>query len=447
MSLGVLRDRNFRLLWAGSTISGLGSWLLVVAAPVQAYRLTGSTMAISLTLVLETVPVLLVGPWAGVLADRYSRRATMVAADLLSAAGVALILMGTTPARISFIYAGLLAENTAAAFFQPAARALIPAVVGPGPGLAAANSLSAFTGGAARLIVPPLGALLLAAVGFEGVVGIDVASYLASAAMSAALAGAVASASAAGRHAAGPHAAGPHGGGPDSGGPDRGGFFGLGRATGQLLDGMRYLGRTPLLRGLIMTSWAYWTVNAAGSVLLVPFVVRRLGGQGPDIGYLIAGLGAGYLIGAAASRPVISRYRTRPVLVTAYAAVGVCLAALFNAPTLTAAVIAAALAGIPGAVALVVTQCSVQAAAPDAVLGRVCAAFGASDAAAAIAGALLAPALTAAAGLPATLEILGPALVAVAAAAMILLPRLPVPAARSARLAQLAAGPENDEFV
>jgi hypothetical protein len=381
----------------------------------------------------------------------------MVAADLLSAAGVALILMGTTPARISFIYAGLLAENTAAAFFQPAARALIPAVVGPGPGLAAANSLSAFTGGAARLIVPPLGALLLAAVGFEAVVGIDVASYLASAAMSAALAGAVASASAAGRHAAlphgggphgggphvaGPHAAGPHGGGPDSGRPDSGGFFGLGRAAGQLLDGMRYLGRTPLLRGLIMTSWAYWTVNAAGSVLLVPFVVRRLGGQGPDIGYLIAGLGAGYLIGAAASRAVISRYRTRPVLVTAYAAVGACLAAMFNAPTLTAAVIAAALAGIPGAVALVVTQCSVQAAAPDAVLGRVCAAFGASDAAAAIAGALLAPALTAAAGLPATLEVLGPALVAVAAAAMILLPRLPVPAARSARLAQLAADPE-----
>jgi hypothetical protein len=115
---------------------------------------------------------------------------------------------------------------------------------------------------------------------------------------------------------------------------------------------------------------------------------------------------------------------------------------MFNAPTLTAAVIAAALAGIPGAVALVVTQCSVQAAAPDAVLGRVCAAFGASDAAAAIAGALLAPALTAAAGLPATLEVLGPALVAVAAAAMILLPRLPVPAARSARLAQLAADPE-----
>ncbi len=440
MSLGVLRDRNFRLLWAGSTISSLGSWLLVVAAPVQAFRLTGSTMAISLTLVLETVPVLLVGPWAGVLADRYSRRATMVAADLLSAAGVALILMGTTPARISFIYAGLLAENTAAAFFQPAARALIPAVVGPGPGLAAANSLSAFTGGAARLIVPPLGALLLAAVGFEAVVGIDVASYLVSAAMSVTLAGAVASA--AGRHAAGPHAAGPHGGGPDSGRPDSGGFFGLSRAAGQLLDGMRYLGRTPLLRGLIITSWAYWTVNAAGTVLLVPFVVRRLGGQGPDIGYLIAGLGAGYLIGAAASRAVISRYRTRPVLVTAYAAVGVCLAALFNAPTLTAAVIAAALAGIPGAVALVVTQCSVQAAAPDAVLGRVCAAFGASDAAAAIAGALLALALTAAAGLPATLEILGPALVAVAAAAMILLPRLPVPAARSARLAQLAADPE-----
>src|SRR5450755_788553 len=138
MGIGILRNRDFRLLWAGSTISGLGSWLLVVAAPVQAYRLTGSSLAVSLTLVIEAAPALLVGPWAGVLADRYSHRATMVAADVLSAAGVSLILFGTTPARIWTIYAGLLTENLAVAFFRPAARAILPATVGTGADLAAA---------------------------------------------------------------------------------------------------------------------------------------------------------------------------------------------------------------------------------------------------------------------------------------------------------------------
>jgi hypothetical protein len=109
--------------------------------------------------------------------------------------------------------------------------------------------------------------------------------------------------------------------------------------------------------------------------------------------------------------------------VTAYAAVGACFLALFNAPTLPAAVAAAALTGIPGAVATVATQCGIQASAPDAVLGRVGAAFCASDAAAAIVGALLAPTLTAAAGLPGTLDILAGAVTAVAALAYALLPR------------------------
>jgi MFS family permease len=349
MGIGILRNRDFRLLWAGSTISGLGSWLLVVAAPVQAFRLTGSALAISLTLVLEAAPALLVGPWAGVLADRYSRKAIMIGGDLLSSAGVALILMGTTPARIWLIYAGLLAENLAVAFFRPAARALIPATVGTGADLAAANSLSAFTGGAVRLIAPPLGAFLLSVIGFEAVVGIDAASYVLSAALTALITGSVTRAA--------PPAA------DDA-------LRGMRLAAGQLRDGARYLAGTPLLRGLLISSWAYWTVNAAATVLLVPFVVRRLGGQGQDIGYLIAGLGVGYLIGSAASRPVITRYPARSILVTAYAAVGACFLALFNAPTLPAAVAAAALTGIPGAVATVATQRGIQASAPDAVLGR-----------------------------------------------------------------------------
>jgi predicted MFS family arabinose efflux permease len=162
---------------------------------------------------------------------------------------------------------------------------------------------------------------------------------------------------------------------------------------------LRFVAGTPLLRGLLITTWAYWTANGALTVLLVPYLVERLHRPGADVGYLLSGLGLGYLLGAAAAARVIARYPPRTILVAGYAGVGVCLLALFNVPTLPAAVVAAALAGIPGAIVLVVSQHRVQAGTPDAILGRVGAAFYASDATAAVAGALLAPALTHAAGL------------------------------------------------
>lgn len=60
----ILTHPGFRLLWASGTISGLGSWLLVVALPFRVFQLTGSPAATGLTLALESLPALLIGPWA-----------------------------------------------------------------------------------------------------------------------------------------------------------------------------------------------------------------------------------------------------------------------------------------------------------------------------------------------------------------------------------------------
>ncbi|MGC9667792.1 MFS transporter [Planosporangium sp. 12N6] len=393
-TIGVLRNRTFRLLWTGSTVSALGSWLLVVAAPYQVFRLTGSTPATGLALAVEAAPAMLVGPWAGVLVDRVDRRTTMIVADLFSAAGVALVLLGTTPSRLGFVYLGLLAENLAVVFFRPAAQAAVPAVVSGGE-LVAANALTGFAGGAARLLGPPLGTVLLSAGGLGLVVGIDVASYLGSAAATAAV-----TLPRTRRPAAHPFAA--------------------RDVVSQLRDGLRHLLTAPVLRGLLITGWAYLTANAALGALLVPFVVGRLARPGQDIGYLLAGLGVGYLAGSAVSRRLIDRFPIRSVVTATYAAVGACFVALFNAPTLLLATVAAAASGVPGAVALVATQHRIQADTPDHVRGRVGAVFYASDASATVAGALLAPALTAVMGLHLGLTVLTGAVVATAVAALVL---------------------------
>lgn len=385
----LVRRRDVRRLVTAAAISQLGTWMLLVAVPYQVFQVTGSATATSLALALEALPTIVVGPWAGAAVDRWDRRRVMVAADLLAAAGVALMLAGTTPDRLVLLYAGVLVETFASVFFRPASGALLPSLTGTGPDLAGANAALAFVGGAVRLVGPPLGTLLVSVGGLGLVVGVDVASYLVSAALTAAL----------------PRVA-------------RSGA----RVAAGVRAGLRLVAGTSLLRGLLATTWVYWTANAALTALLVPFVVRRLHCPGQDVGYLFSGLGVGYLVGSALARRVVLRYPTRTVLTVCYLGVGGCFLLMFGAPTLAVAVVGAALSGVPGSVASIAVRHRVQVDVDGGALGRVGAAFAGSDALAAVAGAALAPVLVAAAGLPATLTACSVLVLAAAAAVPVLVP-------------------------
>jgi MFS family permease len=389
----LLRENtDFRRLWFGSAVSALGSWLLVVAVPVQVFRLTHSVVSTGLTVALESLPAVLVGPWAGVFVDRWSRRRTMIVADLVSAAAVAAMVLADRPGRIPLLYAAVVVENVAVVFNRPAARAAIPRVVGTGPGLARANGLAAGAAGVARLAGPPLGALLLTGGGFAVAARVDAATYLVSAAATGLVTTAL--------------------------GPSRRAGPRVRDLAADLRDGFGFIVATPPLRGALASSWLFLVGNGGLTALLVPFTVERLTGRGADLGYVIAGLGVGYLAGAAAAPRLIARLPTGALLAGAQAATGLCFLALFNARDLPLATAAAAAAALPGAVYLVTVQHLVQVVTPDAVLGRVAAAFSAGDAAAAVVGSVAGPALAAAVGLPAGLNLLGLAVVVTAASAL-----------------------------
>ncbi|MEV0795217.1 MFS transporter [Kribbella sp. NPDC050459] len=383
--------RDFRRLWLSGAISGIGSWLLAVAIPFHVFALTGSAVATGLTLALEALPALLIGPWAGVLLERWNLARAMWIADLVSAAAVGLILTADH-GRIWPIYLAILLENTATTVFRPAARALLPAVVGTGKELATANAVNAATGSAIRLAAPPLGALLLAGPGIEFVLAVDIASYLLSAAIIATVRTR--------RHS----------------------------CTGEAprpLEGFRATIEHRALRGILIGQTTFLTANAGLTALLVPFTVGRLHAPGYVVGYLISGLGAGYLLGAALSTKAARLLGTRELLALTQLATAAAFFALFNAPNVPIAIVAAAFIGLPGSILLITAQTTIQRAAPPEVLASVSAIFFAADSLALLIGALAAPTVTLVLGLPLTLNVIAALAVGAAAVTPAVVPRHP----------------------
>ncbi|WP_165956911.1 MFS transporter [Kribbella antibiotica] len=371
--MDILRNRDFRRLWISSGVSGIGSWLLVVALPVQVFMLTGSAAATGLTVALEALPPLLLGPWAGAWLDRMDLSRAMWIADLVSAAAVAAILFADKD-RIWVIYLAVLIENAATTVFRPAARALVPAVVGTGAELAKANALSAVSASTIRLVAPPLGALLLTGPGITTVLIVDIASYLLSAATIATIRRRPSASSTAEAPSVG------------------------------VRPGIRYIARHRGLRGILLGQTLFLTANAGLTALLVPFTVERLHAPGATIGYLISGLGAGYLLGAAISAKAQSWLGIRELLVATQLATAAAFFLLVNSPSVALAVGAAVLIGLPGSVLLITAETTIQRSAPAEMLARIGALFFAADSLALIIGALAAPAITLLIGLPATLN-------------------------------------------
>ena len=82
--LSLLRDnRNFRLLYIGQTISQLGDWFNAVAVFALLLDLTGSATAVAWMMIVQFLPVAIVGPLAGVVVDRVNRRQLMIVTDIL----------------------------------------------------------------------------------------------------------------------------------------------------------------------------------------------------------------------------------------------------------------------------------------------------------------------------------------------------------------------------
>jgi MFS family permease len=368
--LQALRIRDFRLLWFGGLVSSLGSWLLVLAIPAHVFLVTGSLRDTGLTLAAEYLPLLVLGPVAGVFADRWDRRRLMIAADLFRAGAVAVMLLGTPPWRYWVLYVALVGESSGYVLFTPALQARIPAIVGTGSLLSSANSLSAVSNGAVRLIGGPLGGILLTVYGIKWLICADVLSYLVSAVATLMTSQ------------------------PDREHADR-------KATirdvaRDLIEGARVLRNQAVTRALLPVTVIFLAANASLSAVLIPFGVQRLGGS-EHTGFLLSCLGVGFLAGAPVIRLLLDRFQPRSLLTASLTATAAAYFLLFTSSSLATALPAAVAVGMFGSMSLVIPQTAMQRVIPNAVLGRVSAVFLTGEAAATLAGAFAGPFLAQAA--------------------------------------------------
>jgi MFS family permease len=176
--LGPLRERQFRLLFAGRTISMAGSAMAPVALAFAVLDLTGSTSDLGLVLAARQIPTVIFILFGGVWADRLPRHHVMVASNLLSgvsqAAAAALLLAGH--AQIWQLAALAAVNGSSSAFFFPASTGVIPQTV-PATLLQQANATLRLALNATNITGAALGGILVAATSPGWAIAIDAASY------------------------------------------------------------------------------------------------------------------------------------------------------------------------------------------------------------------------------------------------------------------------------
>lgn len=178
-ALTPLRHPQFRLLFAGQVVSDLGDWLdLLALMSLLVYRWQLGPSALAALTIAVGLPRIVVGPFAGVLVDRWPRRTVLVVCDLARAA----VVLGLFWAPNLAVVLGLLVlKSVGSTFFSPARQAAIASVV-PREDLFAASSLSQLSQQISKVLGPILGGLLLGLIGPRFAFVADACTFVLSAA-------------------------------------------------------------------------------------------------------------------------------------------------------------------------------------------------------------------------------------------------------------------------
>jgi MFS family permease len=337
-SLGM---RNFRLFFVGQLISQTGTWLTMVAQTLLVLRITDSGIALGLLAACQFGPVLLLGAWAGTVADRSDKRRLLMIAQALAmvqSAVLAAVVFADLD-TIGVIYALAAVQGVITAFDNPARRSFVVEMV-PAEDLPNAVSLNSAIMTGARIFGPALAGLLVVTVGFGWAFLLDAISYVAV-------------------------------------------LYGLkvmrteelytvppsARGKGQVRDGLRYVRAEPTLLVPLVMMAIIGTLAFNFSVTIPLLVKQTLRGDDGTFTLLFSVLSAGSFVGAlttARRKTVTTRH-----LVTSSAGFGLSMLALAASPSLWVAFPVGVVMGLTSIAFLTASTAIVQLLADPAYRGRV----------------------------------------------------------------------------
>lgn len=170
--------RPFLLLWIGHTVSLVGSSLTSFAMGIWIYQHTGKALDFAGMAVATTLPLVLLAPWAGTIADRIDRRRVILVADGAAAlcTGVLAALLWRDSLDLWHLYLLGMVSTGAATFQTPAYQALIASVL-PVDQVPRASGLMGISGNMTGLLAPSLAAALMGLAGLQSVVMIDLVTF------------------------------------------------------------------------------------------------------------------------------------------------------------------------------------------------------------------------------------------------------------------------------
>ena len=336
-----LRIRNFRLFFIGQGVSQVGNWLTLIAQSLLVLELTDSGVALGLLTAAQFGPVLLLGAWAGLVADRSDkRRLLMIVQSFAMAqsfllAGLAFMDEPPLPA----IYAVAALGGVAMAFDNPARRAFVVEMV-PTDQVPNAVSLNSAIMTSSRIVGPALSGLLIATVGYGWAFVVDGLSYIAV-------------------------------------------LLALGlmrvadlrpsevaeRGKGQVREGLRYVRTVPALFIPLVMMGVVGALAFNFQVVMPLFVTRTFDGSPATFTLLLSFVSVGSLVGA-----LVSARRTEvdvTHVVAASAAFGVAMVLMAAAPSLPLAFPIGFLVGVASISFMTTSTAIVQMRAVPSMRGRV----------------------------------------------------------------------------
>jgi len=341
-----LHNRNYRLYFIGQTVSVSGTWMQQLAQAVLILRLTHNNgTALGLVTAFQFLPMLLLGAWGGVLADRFDKRKLLYGTQI--AAGIFALALGVIvsngAAAVWNVYLMSVLLGFVNVVDNPARQTFVLEMVGR-EDLPNAVSLNSVVMNSSRIVGPAIGALLIQSFGLASCFYINAASYIgvivALSMMNDSLLQRL-----------------PR----------------VQRAKGQLREGLRYawserMVRTPLLMMAVIGTLAF------NFQVVIPLIATKtFGSDAGGIGLLLSTMGAGAVLGglSVASRRGVSYRR----LITLSMLMGLSILAAAAAPTLATEVVAIFAMGASAFAFIATANTTIQLTAAPEMRGRVMALY------------------------------------------------------------------------